>query len=365
MTYRIAFIIDQLRLGGTEKQLVELVRRIDRSRFEPFVYALRDFDKSLARNVDCEFINLNITKLISFSLLKKVLSLRMSLKKNKIQIVQTYFPESTFIGSFAGRLAGVPLIVSTRRDMGAWHSRFNRSIIKLSNLFVDKILVNSDSVKQYVIDVEKVEKNRVHVIYNGIDADIYELNHEYYAKNDFTIGVISNFNRPVKRFDVFVNAMNTLAQKNINFKFLIVGDVNIELMNSIPDDLKQRYEFTGNIEDVTPALRRMDVGVLCSDSEGFSNVILEYMASSVPCVCTKSGGNIEIIEDGKNGYLFKAGNSSELQNKILNLYENVQLRTNMARTAREVVEKYYGWDNIIKQHEDYYNTLVAWRQLNA
>ena len=68
-----------------------------------------------------------------------------------------------------------------------------------------------------------------------------------------------------------------------------------------------RVIFTGGVERPSRYIRRFDVAVLCSESEGFSNAIIEYMADARPVVCTDTGGNPELVRDGVNGYLVPVG----------------------------------------------------------
>jgi len=106
--------------------------------------------------------------------------------------------------------------------------------------------------------------------------------------------------------------------------------------------------------NVLPYLKKFDIGVVCSDTEGFCNVILEYMASSVPCVCSRTTGNMELIENGNDGLLFKAGKAEELAEKVLLLVENHELRGAMAKRSKAKVARKFDWKIIIKNYERYY-----------
>src|SRR5262249_5733429 len=90
------------------------------------------------------------------------------LRKNRIKILLTYHFSSDMWGTFWGHLAGVPIIMSNRRDMGFWRNAWHVRAYKLLNRWVSKIVVVSESIKQMVIETEGVDPERIEVIYNGV-----------------------------------------------------------------------------------------------------------------------------------------------------------------------------------------------------
>ncbi len=361
---KIAYIIDSLKIGGTEKQLIELANRLDRDKFTPIIFFLRDshsIDAALHRNLNCKQYFLGIKKFFSLDFASKLIEFSNLLKFENIELIQTFFPESTIVGVLVAKYKRFPIIISARRDMGHWHNLLNRSYIKLSNHFVHRVLVNSFAVKDYVTRCENFNSNRVDVIYNGIDTQLYYIKNSGYkihrSNNNITIGIVSNFARPVKRFDLFIEAMNMIIEKFENVSISVVGEVGISLRNKIPIHLRHFYMFSGTVEDVKPYLAKMDIGVICSDSEGFCNAILEYMAAGVPVVCSNVGGNTEIIKDGFNGFLFNKGDGKSLFQKVSILIQNPLLRDKFSEYGRSEVLEKYDWNRIIQNYENYYGHL--------
>lgn len=359
--FKIIYLIDQLRIGGTENQFVEIVNRLDYRKFNVEVVTLKKKGNIIAHKIRNSKKTLSIEKILHPLTIYKILKFAAYLRNERVSIMQTFFPEGTFLGTFAARIARVPVIVATRREISSWHNTINKASLKISNKFAHRILANSYAVANYLIKEEKVDPNVIDIIYNGIDSNlpITRLHSMPQRSNTITIGVVANFLRPVKRFDLFVESAIILSQRFRRIVFLVIGVVDKSLLNLIPPELFDHFRFTGSVKDVRPLLDQVDIGILCSDSEGFSNVILEYMSCSVPCVATAAGGNIEIIEDGVDGFLFRQGDAKSLAEKVGFLVENPSIRTQFAHRAKEKVEKYYNWPVIIGKYEKYYHDLLT------
>jgi glycosyltransferase involved in cell wall biosynthesis len=100
------------------------------------------------------------------------------------------------------------------------------------------------------------------------------------------------------------------------------------------------------------------VGLNTSDSEGFSNVILEYMAAGKPVIATNVGGNKELVVDNVTGFLTPKGDENSLAEKIIMLLLNEKLRTEMGKKSREIIKLKCDWKYKIKEVESYYEHLM-------
>ncbi|MEW6442069.1 MAG: glycosyltransferase [bacterium] len=363
MAVRIAFVIDHLVVGGTEKQLVELIRRLDRDRFEPLLFVLRQLEPNLNEQITpCKPRALGVRDVVRAASLERLVRLARTLRENRIRIVQTFFPDGSLMGVLAARAAGVPVIIASRRDMGSWHRWPDRLKLRIASGAAHRILVNSAAVREHLCETEGVRREKTDLIHNGIDIDFYRGVRRAAGappNGRVTIGTVSNFNRYVKRLDVFVKAMTALARKYDHVDFLVVGNVEEKHWQLDLSGLGNRLTFTGEVADVREYLGRMDVGVLCSDSEGFSNVILQYMASGVPCVCTRTGGNPEIVDHGINGFLFPAGDHAALAELAGVLVEDDRRRSLFAGRSREKVEGVFDWKRVLADYESYYQRLLT------
>jgi glycosyltransferase involved in cell wall biosynthesis len=356
--------------GGTERQLVQLIERMDKRAFRPIVACLQKFvNSSLWDNLDCEKYILGVYSLLSTDGFRKLTRLARFMKTNRVDILQTFFFDSTIYGIIASRLAGIKNTVSCRRDMGFWYDKSLKKKMKVVNHFTRRILVNSNAIKAFVGVEENLREAKIDVIYNGIDlclvdrtaAVVPELLSRKARRQDMIVGIVGNFNRRVKRFDLFVKAAGEVLKTHRNVKFLVVGGgaLEAELKNlAIELKIDEEVIFVGKVDDAIPYIKCFDIGVLPSDSEGFSNVLLEYMACGVPAVATRVGGNVELIEDGVSGLLVPKGDHAALANGICELIEKAELRDWLRAKARETVAGRYSWEKKIEEIQSYYFKLV-------
>ena len=132
--------------------------------------------------------------------------------------------------------------------MGVWHSGLNKFLINFSNIFSGTILANSHAVRDYVVNYEKFYPKRIEVIHNGINIEKFSLS-KVKGNDEFIIGIISNFNRPVKRFDIFIDLVEKIIKKYKNIKFMILGDVDQSLLRSISGDTLSYCHFLGIVSE--------------------------------------------------------------------------------------------------------------------
>lgn len=377
---RVAFVIDFLMgsdglIGGTERQLIETIQRIDNKKFIILLVCLKEYGKvDVLNSLQCEKMTLNITSILSFTGLSKILHFAGILKKMEIDIVQTFFFDSTLVGTIAAKMAGVKHVIGTRRDMGFSMNNILLLTLRVLNVFTNRFLVNSSAVKDVLVKREKVRKDKIDIIYNGIDMEKF---HNKAAKNlheiknvagDRIVGIVGNYNRRVKRMDVFIRAAHEVLKIEKSVKFLIVGGGKLESeLRSLASDLDivESVKLTGVVHEIAPYLESFTIGVLTSDSEGFSNALMEYMAAGIPSIATNVGGNKEVIEDQINGFLFPPGDHMSLSRIILKLLHDSELCQKIGERAKQTIMNNYSWNVKIKEIEDYYhNTTKNTRPTN-
>jgi len=124
------------------------------------------------------------------------------------------------------------------------------------------------------------------------------------------------------------------------------------------EKLSDKVIFAGRLTDVTGYLGGLQIGVLCSDSEGFSNALLEYMFKGCAVVATDVGGNSEVIDSGENGLLVPPADVEALALGMRRLIEDVPLRQSLAHKARAAVVDQYSWRKCVDAHESYYHAAL-------
>lgn len=370
---RIAYIIDELNIGGTEKQLVSTIELINKDQFEVLLVCLRSSEYFSQIDLQCKKMILNLSSLISIKGLSRFFSLLVYLRKHRIDIVQTFFFDANIFGVLAAKLAGVPRIISCRRDMGFWYTPRLLFFLKGVNKLVCRFLVNSYAIKENIIKYEFIPEHKIDVIHNGIYLEPFQKKFDTdiikekigLSQSESVVGIVANLNRKVKRVDLFLEAAQQVLKKNKSVSFVIIGDGCLrsgleELSRRL--GLQDKIFFIGQKEDVCPYLSVFDIGVICSDSEGFSNSILEYAAAGIPVVATDTGGTRELLKKQNLGCLVPVGDYQGIADAILEFLRDKPRMARISINARNIVRQEYSWEAKIKEIEKYYCQILEYNK---
>jgi len=355
MPVRILYCIDSIAHGGTETQLLGMVNRLDRERFLPHLCTLQP-SSPLLGEADAPHVEIGGGRIVGPAGYQRVRWLASWMREQKIDIVQTFFQDATVLGIAAARLAGVPVRIISFRDLGFWRTPAQEFLMRRSYPMATGFLANSSAVKQAACRLDRLDPERIGVIPNGIDVASYT--YVEHMESDLSIGIVGNLNRRVKRQELFLKAAARIARNHPDITWHLVGDGEYrreyqDLAASL--GIADKVVFPGRIVDVNSYLGRFAVGVLCSDSEGLSNALLEYMLRGCAVVATAVGGNLDVVRDGETGLLVPPGNEIALASAITRLIEEKSTRIKLAMRARELVEGTYSWRACIDAHQEYYS----------
>jgi glycosyltransferase involved in cell wall biosynthesis len=359
-----------LTTAGTETQLLALIQHLDRKKIEPYLCLTSGTSES-SRNLEpanCPVIRLGIRSFCHPLTLIKAWKLAVFLRRNRIDIVQVYFLDSTYFGVPVGWLAGVPHLVRTRNNIGYWMTGWHRLLGRVCNRLADGLVANCDACRQAVICDEGLSSSKIVVLENGVNLDRFQRASEESLNGADAghlrgrrVGVVSNL-RPVKNLDIFLQAAAEVSAARPDITFHIAGEGELrsalqEMANNL--QIADKVYFPGTISDVPGFLAGLDVAVLCSSSEGMSNAILEYMAAGLPIVATAVGGNVQLLEDEKDGLLVTPGDSHQLALAIARLLDDPMQSYRLATSARYKAESLYSREAMIRRFEEFYVNLMA------
>lgn len=370
---KIAYIIDNIATpsAGTEKQLLYLLNRLDRDKFEPHLVCLYPSEWMKNQVFPCPVHYLGVHSLFSLDFFKGRKKFKELHQEHNFDIVQTFFKDGNIIGTLFADHADCPVIISSRRNIGYWHDKLQISILRYLEKRTDYYLANSQSAVEMTIEIEKAERKKFTVIYNGLDLDRFKnvdpnLRLEVrdcwkISDDDILIGAVANL-RPVKNIDIMIEAALLLKDDHPELKYVVIGEgpMRGELQQKIDSyDLKNRFFLAGRIDDVIGPLTAFDIAVLPSANESFSNSLIEYMAAGKPIIAGAVGGNVEAIADNSTGLLYNPSNPDELAEKIKTFLADRENAYTMGDCAAKTAFEKYDIDSMIKNHQEYYTRLVG------
>jgi glycosyltransferase involved in cell wall biosynthesis len=360
---RVCFLIDRLNRAGTESQLVALIRNLNRSRISPFL-CLLDGQDAISRSLEpenCPVIRLGIRSLHHPRTLKKAWQFVRFLKRERIHLLQVYFPDSTYFGALLARLADVPHVIQMRNDLGYWRSAVDYRLGSLYKRLVDHTVANCEVCAQAARFVEKIPKDSITVLENGVDIErfsgIADLAPTWSAP--MRIGAVANL-RPVKNLELLVRAAAQLTHQHPLVHFVIAGDG--ELRATLEVQIRQfglegRFVLQQSVADIPAFLDTLHVAVLSSQSEGMSNALLEYMAAGRAIVATAVGANGQVIEHGVHGLLVPPNDQGAMVQALDFMLRHPAEAARMGAAARERVEKHYSRQAMVQRFEQFYLSL--------
>lgn len=375
---KITYLLPNVESGGTERQLLSLVRRIDRDRFSLSLVTTAgggalhgEFSALLPVTVFGDPSHGRRFRTGPLEHLRTVGRLAAMFRKDRPDILHAYLPAANVLGPVAARMAGIPRVIVSKRALANYKEDFPllRKVEPLGNRLSDVILVNSDAVRR---DVERTERNwrgKFRKIYNGVAPIAVWTEEErraFRAREGIPAGArvvlsVSNF-YPYKGHMDLIEAAGYVASREPETLFLLVGRDAGTLetcRNRVRENgLGNSVLFLGSRTDIPDLLRTCDLFVHPSHEEGFSNAILEAMAGGRPVVAYDVGGNPEAIRDRETGLLVPLRNPRALADAILRLARDPELRVAMGEKGRERATEHFSMERMVREMEALYDSLM-------
>jgi glycosyltransferase involved in cell wall biosynthesis len=360
--------------GGTEGQLLQLIMGLDRRLFIPHLFVLRSTaftDNN--RNFPCPITTVGIEKIRDVNTFIKLLRFSQFIRVKKFKLIHIFFNDASLIAPLFCKIGGAKVIVS-RRDMGFWYTSLNLKILPFSNYFVDTFIANSNVVKQNVNKFEKYPLEKIEVLYNGfnfqrlVSPPLPKLKEQLgISADDPIIGMVANLNR-MKRHSDLIRAFSIVHQNQKNVHLILLGTGVME--SSLKEltyslNLNKNVHFLGSVNDVIPIVKHFSIGILCSESEGLSNAIIEYMACGIPTICTSVGGNPELITDNYNGFLVEVGDIEKLADRMMRILSDPSLGERLGNNARAMIKQKFSSKDMVNSHMQIYEKLLSRRSIDV
>ena len=362
---RLLSVCPQLVPDGAERQLVYFCKHAHRDRLDIRIvfYESDDSLRPALAELGIDVIHLDRARLGPWGLLK---TLRREIVTYRPDVLDCRLPSAYRFGRLAALGTGVPVVIAQERT-AARGSAARRLFDRMLNRWTDAWIGNSKAVAAHIIRDLHVAPDRVHVIYNGIDAAGFRaaVIHPLLArlKNEGR-RIVLNVGRLIqgKNQRLFLRVGRRLNQRFSNLAFGLCGTGPLRgALESYAAELgmADACHFLGQQKDMAPVLAAADLFIQTSDQEGLPNAVMEAMAAGVPVVATAAGGTEELIQDGTSGFIVPVGDEAGLEDAASKVLLDRRLAGQLAEAASAEVRRRFTAVAMARAYSELLEDLLA------
>ena len=359
---RLFMMTDSLRTGGSERQFALMAGAFRGGPFDLYLGCIQRDGKFLEDLGEIgeyptggSFLTLraqhSFGRLVGF------------LRRNRIEVAQSFDFYTNLMLIPAARLAGVPAVVGSQRQLGDLLTPMQRRVQSFVFRIADRVVCNSLAAADLLAG-EGVPRTKLAVISNGLPAEAFEAAVPALPTEPgvMRIGMIARMNERAKNHALFLRAAADVAIQFPLAEFVLVGDGPLrkeleELAQQL--DIAPRTRFLGERHDIPSVLAALDVVVSPSRTESLSNTILEAMAAGRPVVASRVGGNPELVRDRETGLLVAPEDERDLANAIETVLGSPELARKWGENAHRIALSNYTLDHARERFEQIYLELLA------
>lgn len=289
--------------------------------------------------------------------------IRDVVREHKIQLINAQSSHDRYTSVFANRRYRLGVkVVHTRRQMPM--SMGGPAQLYIYNQLTDGIVAVSEQVKDGLIKLG-IKPSQIEVIHNGTPIEKYQnidiqkvesLKRKFNIQpDDFVLGSVSRMKNQIQ----IIKAL-TLVDEPL--KMIFCGIEATEEMKEIISSYQRPHQlyFEGHVEgnEILPYYKVFDADILASTMEGLSQSLLEAMALETPVIATAYAGNLDLIEDGKNGLLFEDGDIEKIAELVRKIRTNKELRMTLIQNGKVTALQKFNIENTISNYEEYFESLI-------
>jgi glycosyltransferase involved in cell wall biosynthesis len=359
--------------GGSERQMIQMVTLLQQSgdyRVHVASLSTGGVLRPLIESLEVPIIDLPLTSFYDANMLRQTRKFVSYLKQHQIEIVHSHDFYSNIFGMTGASVARVRGRVASKRETTGTRTMAQRTVERNAFKLAHAVVANATAVKDQLIG-EGVKKDKIAVIYNGIDLTRFNQNG---TRDDAlvrlkleslrgrpVITMVANFEYRVKDHPMLLRTAQRVTREVPEAIFVIAGEGELRAeTEQLAAELgvKESCLFTGRCASVPDLLAASDVCLLTSQAEGFSNSILEYMAAGCAVVATNVGGASEAIVEGETGYLVNSGDDAAMAARIVDLLRNPERRVQMGHNGRRVVEERFSLQSRLSNTSALYQRML-------
>ena len=374
----ILHVIHHLVTGGMENGLVSLINRMPSTSYRHAIVCIEDYSdfRNRLTRADTEVLAMRRSKIGTWRLRWQLFRIFRRLKPAIVHSRN----KSGLDALLPARLAGVPHCVHGEHGWDVHDldglSRKEQVLRKLHAPLVERYVTVSRSLRDYLVERVGIRPERITTICNGVDTDKFQpaprkplalLPASLQDDGLVVIGAVGRL-QPVKDQQTLLRAFGELVaeggQGTASARLLMVGNGPLrEALERQARELGIAHltTFAGDRTDVAQLLQCMDVFALPSLAEGISNTILEAMATGLPVLATRVGGNVELVQDGGNGALFEAGDVAALKRLLAGYLADPSLRRRHGERSRQLAVENFSLKAMVDGYRGAYERLMLGR----
>lgn len=362
---RLLYVAGNFVTGGAERHLVEMWRRIDRERFDVRIAVLKREGAftPLVEAIGLPIHDLGVGRRVyDASGLRGLLRLVSLVREFRPDVVHGYLFGPNLFAALAGRLCGVPVVCVAKRNVDAFETPRQVAVQRLAHRLATHVTAVSREVAASSVALG-VPASRVTVIENGVDVTRFD----GVTRRDALPGLESvpagvpligsvGCLAPRKDYGTLLAALARLSGRH-DFRCAIAGDgPDRAALEARAAELgvADRVAFLGERSDVDRLLPAFDLFTLSSREEGIPNALLEAMAAARPCVATRVGGNAEVLDDGRTGWLVPAQDPEALAAALAEALERPDEAARRGAAARAAMVGERSIEAMVRRHEAFY-----------
>ena len=369
----VLLMVRELGIGGCERDLTKLAKKLDRSCFEPHVGCFHSEGLRTAelRSAGIPIVRFPVSSFKSWSAIEGSRQMGRYMKDHGIAVVHAFDVPTVLFAVPAARFHHAPVVIATQLAYRDLFSSLYQRMLRITDRLADCVVANSKAVQQYLIDKEGVPAARTYLCYNGVETEVFHPASEpkppAVADAPLVIGTVCAL-RPEKRLDLLLQAFAQVRKLRDGIKLLIVGSGPV-----LPDLEKLRTSlglaadciFEPAKTDVASWMRAIDIFVMSSESESFPNALLEAMACGCAPVGSRVGGIPELISPDQTGLLFDSGDVEGLARALSLLIQDEPLRRRLSQAAARSARENFSMEINACRNQSLYQTLLERKGLRS
>jgi|KBSSwiStaDraftv2_1062776.scaffolds.fasta_scaffold176750_2 glycosyltransferase involved in cell wall biosynthesis len=358
----IAIAIHNFQPGGTERQMTELVRRLDPRRWQVHLACLRCDGAWFARAAEfaASVAEFPVTSFGHAGTFTQMREFARWCRDQRIALVHSSELYSNIFFLPAAAMAGVPVRVGSRREIAAGKSVAQIAAQRGAYAFAHRVVANAEAAASR-LRREGVASSRISVVPNGLDLSRYTP--RPLPSKLRRIVAVANL-RPGKGHDTLIAAAPSILERFPDAHFDLIGDgTERESLERLVRErgLTAAFTFSGHVENVPERLAAADLFTLPSESEAFPNAVLEAMAAGLPIVASAVGGICEVVHQNRTGLLVPPRDPQALADALCRLMTNHTEAQALAAGGRSLVESRYSFDRMVAAIEQLYDQELSRR----